>query len=209
MAILGIRKRIKQVIKDVMGLSAPPSAPSTYASTAQEAKSNVEQEPIAQKESPFAPSSERPDKNPESPENIEDDEVSSSEVQTSEEKQVQETQQVQENSEESQTSANTDTQEVSDQKAINSDFTFAAVEEVLDDMIRPALQNDGGDITLVEIKDNSIYVQLRGACGTCPSSTATMQFGVKNLLNEEFPAMVHLYDVTSGTAMVVEDATMS
>ena len=36
-------------------------------------------------------------------------------------------------------------------------------------MIRPALQNDGGDITLVEIKDNSIYVQLRGACGTCPS----------------------------------------
>ena len=100
-------------------------------------------------------------------------------------------------------------QESSNKEAVNSDFTFAQVEEVLDDMIRPALQNDGGDITLVEIKDNSIYVQLRGACGTCPSSTATMQFGVKNLLNEEFPKMVHLYDITSGTPMIVEDPSMA
>ena len=54
-----------------------------------------------------------------------------------------------------------------------------------------------------------LYVQLRGACGTCPSSTATMQFGVKNLLNEEFPAMVHLYDITSGSPVIVEDPSMA
>ena len=39
--------------------------------------------------------------------------------------------------------------------------------------------------------------------------TATMQFGVKKLLNEEFPAMVHLYDITSGTPMIVEDPSMA
>jgi Fe-S cluster biogenesis protein NfuA len=204
MAILGIRKRIKQVIKDVLGLSAPPSAPSTYA---QPAKSNYETKQEAKtseqeatntppKQSPFAPQSDSSNENSSSQEQSKQEdatqedatqEVSTQEVSTQEDNQS----------------------ESSNQEAINSDFTFAQVEEVLDDMIRPALQNDGGDITLVEIKDNSIYVQLRGACGTCPSSTATMQFGVKNLLNEEFPKMVHLYDITSGTPMIVEDPSMA
>ena len=125
------------------------------------------------------------------------------------ETQVKAVEEKQETSTQEESNQENNQQDTSNKEAVNSDFTFAQVEEVLDDMIRPALQNDGGDITLVEIKDNSIYVQLRGACGTCPSSTATMQFGVKNLLNEEFPAMVHLYDITSGTPMIVEDPSMA
>ena len=199
MAILGIRKRIKQVIKDVLGLSAPPSAPSTYTpptKTTYETKQEpTASEPAATntppKQSPFAPQS-----------------GSSNEKSSSQEPSKQDISKQEDNQQE--VSKQEDNQpESSNKEAVNSDFTFAQVEEVLDDMIRPALQNDGGDITLVEIRDNSIYVQLRGACGTCPSSTATMQFGVKNLLNEEFPKMVHLYDITSGTAMIVEDPSMA
>ena len=209
MAILGIRKRIKQVIKYVLGLSAPPSAPSTYTpptqtnyeakEVKQEAKtSEQEATNTPPKQSPFAPQSDSSDENSSSKEAVKQ-ETSTQEASNQQEASLQE----ESNQEES------NQEDTSNKEAINSDFTFAQVEEVLDDMIRPALQNDGGDITLVEIKDNSIYVQLRGACGTCPSSTATMQFGVKNLLNEEFPAMVHLYDITSGTPMIVEDPSMA
>ncbi len=61
------------------------------------------------------------------------------------------------------------------------------VEEVLDRRIRPALVNDGGDIELIEVKDNKVYVRLLGACGHCPSAIMTLQFGVERLLKEEFP----------------------
>ena len=199
MAILGIRKRVKQVIKDVLGLSAPPSAPSTYTpptkdnyETRQESTAG-EPEPIKTPPKESASVTKNDSSNEDSLRKEESTQVVSTKEESNQEESNQENNQ----------------QDVSNKEAVNSDFTFAQVEEVLDDMIRPALQNDGGDITLVEIKDNSIYVQLRGACGTCPSSTATMQFGVKNLLNEEFPAMVHLYDITSGTPMIVEDPSMA
>ena len=83
------------------------------------------------------------------------------------------------------------------------------IEKILDKKIRPGLQGDGGDLEVVSYQDDVLLVRYQGACGTCPSSTATMQFGVKNLLNEEFPAMVHLYDITSGTPMIVEDPSMA
>lgn len=207
MAILGIRKRIKQVIKDVLGLSAPPSAPSTYTPPAQtnyEAKQEATNTPP--KQSPFAPQSDSSDENSSSKEDVKQE--ASTQEKSNQEKSNQEASNQEESNQEESNQEESSQEDTSNKEAINSDFTFAQVEEVLDDMIRPALQNDGGDITLVEIKDNSIYVQLRGACGTCPSSTATMQFGVKNLLNEEFPAMVHLYDITSGTPMIVEDPSM-
>lgn len=69
------------------------------------------------------------------------------------------------------------------------------VQEVLDEMVRPALQGDGGDITLVRIEANNIYVRLVGSCKSCPSSVATMRMGVEALLKEEFPAMNELIQV--------------
>lgn len=69
------------------------------------------------------------------------------------------------------------------------------VQEVLDEMVRPALQGDGGDITLVRIEANNIYVRLVGSCKSCPSSIATMKMGVEALLKEEFPAMNELIQV--------------
>ncbi len=61
------------------------------------------------------------------------------------------------------------------------------VEEVLE-KIRPMLQADGGDIELVEIReDNVIKVKLKGACAGCPGARMTLQMGVETRLKEEIP----------------------
>ena len=71
----------------------------------------------------------------------------------------------------------------------------AAIQQVLDDMVRPALQSDGGDIELVRIEGNDLYVSLVGACRTCPSALVTMRMGVERLLKEEFPTLGEVIQV--------------
>jgi len=59
--------------------------------------------------------------------------------------------------------------------------------QLLDDEIRPALAMDGGDISYLGFEDGMVHVQMIGACGTCPSATATLKMGVERLLMEEIP----------------------
>ncbi len=58
---------------------------------------------------------------------------------------------------------------------------------LLDEFIRPAIAQDGGDILYRGIDDGVVLVKLIGACGTCPSSTATLAMGVERMLLEELP----------------------
>jgi Fe-S cluster biogenesis protein NfuA len=60
------------------------------------------------------------------------------------------------------------------------------VERVLE-RIRVGLKSDGGDIELVDIKDNVVYVKLKGACGSCPMSTLTLKNWVEANLKKEIP----------------------
>ena len=62
------------------------------------------------------------------------------------------------------------------------------VEKVLE-KIRPYIQSDGGDISLVEIQEAEgiVKVSLHGACGSCPSSTATLKGGVERMVRQEVP----------------------
>ncbi|MFO7660131.1 MAG: NifU family protein [Candidatus Cloacimonadaceae bacterium] len=61
------------------------------------------------------------------------------------------------------------------------------VEEVLD-KIRPSIQADGGDVELIDIReDNVVVVRLKGACGSCPMSTLTLKAGIERILKEEIP----------------------
>jgi len=56
------------------------------------------------------------------------------------------------------------------------------------DLIRPALQMDGGDIALVGVdEDNVVTVQLHGACVGCPASMATLKAGVERILMDRVP----------------------
>lgn len=54
--------------------------------------------------------------------------------------------------------------------------------------VRPYLQSDGGDISLVEItQDNTVRVRLQGACHGCPYSMQTLKAGVEQALMKEVP----------------------
>ena len=54
--------------------------------------------------------------------------------------------------------------------------------------IRPYLQNDGGDIELIDITDDlTVVVNLLGACGTCPTSIVTLKMGVEKYLKSKMP----------------------
>jgi Fe-S cluster biogenesis protein NfuA len=61
------------------------------------------------------------------------------------------------------------------------------VMEVLE-KIRPSIQADGGDVELIEIReDNVIVVRLKGACGSCPMATLTLKAGIERILKEAIP----------------------
>ncbi len=62
-----------------------------------------------------------------------------------------------------------------------------AVESVINEKIRPGIMMDGGNIEVVEVKDDIVYVRLMGACGTCPGAQMTLKMGVERILRSEFP----------------------
>jgi Fe-S cluster biogenesis protein NfuA len=62
-----------------------------------------------------------------------------------------------------------------------------AIRGLLDEYIRPAVENDGGAIDFKGFDDGVVYVILKGSCAGCPSSTATLKFGIENLLKQHLP----------------------
>jgi Fe-S cluster biogenesis protein NfuA len=65
--------------------------------------------------------------------------------------------------------------------------TVRTIKELLDTRVRPAVANDGGDITFFGFRDGVVYLHMRGACSGCPSSTATLRHGIENLLRHFCP----------------------
>jgi Fe-S cluster biogenesis protein NfuA len=65
------------------------------------------------------------------------------------------------------------------------------------EVIRPALQADGGDIVLREVDEDSgkITVELVGACGTCPASTVTMRAGIERILRDRVEGVTEVIAV--------------
>lgn len=60
------------------------------------------------------------------------------------------------------------------------------IEEILDYSVRPGLQADGGDLQILEYKDNTLLVKYEGACGSCPSSQLGTLQGIEGILRNEF-----------------------
>lgn len=61
------------------------------------------------------------------------------------------------------------------------------IKELLDTRVRPAVAQDGGDITFKGYRDGRVYLYMKGACAGCPSSTATLKHGIQNLLRHFIP----------------------
>jgi Fe-S cluster biogenesis protein NfuA len=70
--------------------------------------------------------------------------------------------------------------------------TVATIKDLIETRVRPAVANDGGDITFRGFKDGIVYLNMKGACSGCPSSTATLQHGIQNLLKHFVPDVVEV-----------------
>jgi Fe-S cluster biogenesis protein NfuA len=73
--------------------------------------------------------------------------------------------------------------------------TVAVIKELIDTRVRPAVANDGGDITFQGYRDGVVFLHMRGACSGCPSSTATLKQGIENLLRHFVPDVTEVRPV--------------
>lgn len=69
---------------------------------------------------------------------------------------------------------------------MNAKETKANVEKALEE-IRPFLQSDGGDITLISIEDKKVIVRLEGACNSCSVNQMTLKAGVETTIKKYVP----------------------
>ena len=65
--------------------------------------------------------------------------------------------------------------------------TVATIKELIETRVRPAVANDGGDIIFHGFRSGTVYLKMQGACSGCPSSTATLRYGIENLLKHFIP----------------------
>ncbi|SER81996.1 Fe-S cluster biogenesis protein NfuA, 4Fe-4S-binding domain [Tranquillimonas rosea] len=70
------------------------------------------------------------------------------------------------------------------------------IKELLDTRVRPAVAQDGGDITFHGFDRGIVYLHMQGACAGCPSSTLTLKMGIENLLRHYIPEVVEVRPVT-------------
>jgi Fe-S cluster biogenesis protein NfuA len=65
--------------------------------------------------------------------------------------------------------------------------TVATIKQLIETHVRPAVAGDGGDITFRGFRDGTVFLAMKGSCSGCPSSTATLKYGIQNLLKHYVP----------------------
>ena len=71
----------------------------------------------------------------------------------------------------------------------------ATIKDLIETRVRPAVASDGGDITFKGFKEGVVFLEMKGACSGCPSSTATLQHGIQNLLKHFVPEVLEIRPV--------------
>jgi len=71
------------------------------------------------------------------------------------------------------------------------------IKELLDTRVRPAVAQDGGDITFHGFERGVVYLHMQGACAGCPSSTMTLKMGIENLLRHYIPEVTEVRPVAA------------
>ena len=69
------------------------------------------------------------------------------------------------------------------------------ITDLLDTRVRPAVAQDGGDITFQSFQEGIVYLHMQGACAGCPSSTMTLKMGIENLLKHYIPEVTEVRPV--------------
>lgn len=70
------------------------------------------------------------------------------------------------------------------------------MEALFDEQVRPALAAHGGDVEIVDIDNNQLFVRLSGGCQGCSASQATLTQGIETLVKEKFPEIESVVDLT-------------
>jgi Fe-S cluster biogenesis protein NfuA len=71
------------------------------------------------------------------------------------------------------------------------------IKDLLDTRVRPAVAQDGGDITFHGFDRGIVYLHMQGACAGCPSSTITLKMGIENLLRHYIPEVTEVRPVAA------------
>ncbi len=85
-----------------------------------------------------------------------------------------------------------DASEAAGNAAEEDDEIVAAIKELLETRVRPAVAMDGGDITFEDFEDGVVYLHMQGSCSGCPSSTATLKAGIENMLRHYIPEVTEV-----------------
>ena len=73
------------------------------------------------------------------------------------------------------------------------------IEKLFDAQIRPALAQHGGNVEVIDIDNNKLFVKFYGGCQGCSSSKATLKGGIEQLVKQNFPEIEEVVDVTDHT----------
>ncbi|MCB9060081.1 MAG: NifU family protein [Halobacteriovoraceae bacterium] len=74
------------------------------------------------------------------------------------------------------------------------------IEKVLDEQIRPSLQSHGGNVELIDVDNDKVFIKLIGGCQGCSSSSATLKNGIEALIKKKFPDIIQVVDLTDHSA---------
>lgn len=75
------------------------------------------------------------------------------------------------------------------------DELTAQIKQLLEERVRPAVMQDGGDIVFDRFEDGIVYLEMQGACAGCPSSTMTLKSGIENMLKHYVPEVIEVRPV--------------
>lgn len=70
------------------------------------------------------------------------------------------------------------------------------IEKLFNDQIRPALLGHGGNVEIIDLDNDVLYVKFIGGCQGCSSSAATLKGGIENLVFTNFPEIKNILDIT-------------
>ena len=84
-----------------------------------------------------------------------------------------------------------------DQNAVSDDDDpiVAQIKQLIEERVRPSVMMDGGDIVFSSFDDGVVYLEMRGACSGCPSSTMTLKSGIENMLKHFVPEVTEVRPV--------------
>jgi len=89
-----------------------------------------------------------------------------------------------------------ETEAASDEDVLPEDEEIVSqIKELLDTRVRPAVAGDGGDIVFRGFRDGVVRLHMQGACSGCPSSTATLKYGIENMLRHYVPEVLAVEQV--------------